>query len=287
MKNLSNILKTNLIIVFLITMVLGITACKTQTVNSKDGVEISYEVSGKGPLAIVFVHGWSCDKSYWNKQFDYFSTKYLVIAIDLAGHGESGLERKNYTMDAYGEDVAAVVNRVKPEKVLLVGHSMGGSVILSASTKIKSKVIGLIGADTFHDLGAVITDKQKEMYIGPLKKDFKKGTYNFVLSMFPKNADQALVKKIATDMSMQPAKIGISSMQNLFDFSDNAAKLVKSIKVPIKSINADLWPTNITRNKKLSKSYSVKLMKGIGHFVAQEDSNKFNSLLEEYINELN
>ena len=55
--------------------------------NSKDGVSISYQVTGKGLPALVFVHGWCCDKSYWDPQVRYFAADHQVITVDLAGHG--------------------------------------------------------------------------------------------------------------------------------------------------------------------------------------------------------
>ena len=67
----------------------------TEKVSSKDGVEIAYEVKGYGEPALVFVHGWCWDKSIWENQVKVFSAKYKVITIDLAGHGESGSNRKD------------------------------------------------------------------------------------------------------------------------------------------------------------------------------------------------
>ncbi|MDP3445125.1 MAG: alpha/beta hydrolase, partial [Ignavibacteria bacterium] len=74
-------------------------------VKSKDGVEIAFSKYGNGEPAIVLVHGWSCDQSYWKNQIEELAENYTVVTVDLAGHGLSGMERKNYTMDFFGEDV--------------------------------------------------------------------------------------------------------------------------------------------------------------------------------------
>ena len=60
----------------------------TQFATSTDGVRIAYEVHGDGPLALVFVHGWSCNRTFWSAQIEPFAKNYKVVAIDLAGHGE-------------------------------------------------------------------------------------------------------------------------------------------------------------------------------------------------------
>ena len=85
------------------------------SVISSDGVSIAYEVRGEGEPALVFIHGWCCDRSYWSEQLHHFVEKYKVIAIDLAGHGDSGLNRKEWTMAAFGEDVVAVVDKINLE----------------------------------------------------------------------------------------------------------------------------------------------------------------------------
>ena len=98
-------------------------------VQSKDGTPISYEVFGAGEPTLVFVHGWSCDARYWRAQVPYFSKKHRVVVLDLAGHGHSGMSRTKYTMRAFGEDVRAVTESTGSHSVILIGHSMGGSVI--------------------------------------------------------------------------------------------------------------------------------------------------------------
>ena len=68
---------------------------------SGDGTLISYETRGDavaGRPALVFVHGWSCDARYWDRQLPYFSKRFRVVALDLAGHGHSGMGRSRFTM---------------------------------------------------------------------------------------------------------------------------------------------------------------------------------------------
>lgn len=256
----------------------------TEKVKSKDGVEIAYTVEGSGEPALVFIHGWSCDKSYWDNQVKEFSPKYKVVTIDLAGHSESGMNRKNYTMELFGEDVAAVVNKLELKKVILIGHSMGGYIIIEAARQLKEKVIGLVGADTYQGLEDEMTKEQIDQFMKPFKENFVLTTKEFVKTMFPPTADSALVKKVSDDMSAAPPLIAINAMQNLFSY--HAFKALKDMNAPIISINCDRYPLNIEETRKHTKSFEVKIMKGVGHFVMLEDPDKFNKLLQEAINEL-
>src|SRR5262245_7744994 len=107
---------------------------------SVDGVPIHYDVQGDGLPALVFIHGWSCDRSYWRKQMKYFAPRYTVVAIDLGGHGDSGLNRETWTTPAFGEDVVAVVETLGLTQVVLIGHSMGGAVSVEAAQRIPARV---------------------------------------------------------------------------------------------------------------------------------------------------
>src|SRR5262245_51691582 len=63
------------------------------TIASEDGVPIRYRVYGTGEPALIFIHCWACDSSYWDQQIEPLKTRYTVVTLDLAGHGESGTTR--------------------------------------------------------------------------------------------------------------------------------------------------------------------------------------------------
>lgn len=251
---------------------------------SSDNVPIAYAVYGPATdPTVVFVHGWSCDSRYWHNQIPYFTKKYGVITVDLAGHGNSGFGRKVYTTEAFGQDVAAVLRKLDVKKAILVGHSMGGEIILYAAKIASERVIGLVGVDTLEDLGMVYPDEVKNSIYEPIAADFVPEVQKFVRTMFPANADKALVEAVARDMSSAPQDVALSSMKEYFNKVSDP-ELIKDLKVPLKSVNADLWPTNVEGNKKLVPSYEMALMKGHGHFIMLEDPSQFNALLEQMIN---
>src|SRR5947207_8252802 len=126
---------------------------QTLFVPSSDTIQLAYEAHGKGEPSLVFVHGWSCDRSYWKAQVDSFAKEFKVITIDLAGHGESGIERKSWTIEAFASDVVAVITKLSLDRVVLIGHSMGGDVIAETARQLKGRVAGLIMVDAYKKLG--------------------------------------------------------------------------------------------------------------------------------------
>ena len=125
--------------------------------RSRDGVEIAYSTYGTGEdadaPAVVLVHGWAGNRAYWAHQIDFLAERYHVIAIDLGGHGESGLGRADWNLAAFGDDVVAVVDEVGAQKVALVGHSMGGDAVVHAARRLGDRVAGLVWVDAFRSLG--------------------------------------------------------------------------------------------------------------------------------------
>lgn len=256
----------------------------TGTALSADSVPISYTIQGEGEPALVFVHCWCCDRSYWKDQIPRFSKSHTVVALDLAGHGESGLERNEWTLDAFAEDVASVVRTLDLGQVILVGHSMGGPIALEAAVLLKDRVIGIVGVDTYQNFGATFGEEMRKQFLAPFEADFAGRMKSFVGNMFPPGADSSLVDKIAADMSSAPPVVGIGALKNMLAF--DPAVLVGKIDVPIYAINSDKFPTNVEGNEKLAPTFRAKFMPGVGHFVMIEDPERFNRLLEEAVNEI-
>jgi len=255
---------------------------------SSDGVPISYSVYGEGETALVFVHGWSCDSRYWMKQVPFFSKKFRVVTVDLAGHGHSGMDRETYTMEAYGADVAAVVERLDLDRVVLIGHSMGGTVIAEGALLLTERVIGLIGVDTLQNVRDAVPQEQYDAMLDPIKNDFASATRGFVGSMFPANADPHLKDVIISDMAAAPSRVAISSLEQYLTryLKGTAGEPFKHLSVPVKAVNARLWPTDVEANRSVMTSFDVEYVDDSGHFLQLESPHVFNATLMNVIDSI-
>jgi pimeloyl-ACP methyl ester carboxylesterase len=173
-----------------------------------DGTHVQYRVYGSGEPALVLIHGWSCDSNYWREQVPQFKQKYTIVTVDLAGHGGTDGARTEWTMARFGQDVATALSAVPNQKLILVGHSMGGPVAIEAARLMKSRVIGIIGVDTFKTIGAPVPSKpQIDAIIKPFEADFIGHTRTLVAEhFFAKGANQQLANKIAYDMSLSSSR---------------------------------------------------------------------------------
>ena len=257
-------------------------------VKSYDGELISYSVFGKGDVTLVFVHGWSCDSRYWRCQIPYFAKNYQVVTIDIAGHGHSSQGREIYSLEGFGQDVKAVVEKIDAKKVILIGHSMGDGVIGQAAILMPERVIGLIGVDTLQNVEDSMSKEEFTKFVDGFKRNFKGQVEAFVEPMLPEEVNPELKRWIIDDMSSAPPNVAISTFEQYVIKYDNKgmAKLYSQIKIPVRCVNADLWPTNPEANRKYIASYDVVFMKNAGHFIMLERPDEFNKLLNRSIKEI-
>lgn len=260
------------------------------SVASADGINIVYEVNGPENSAVnlVFVHCWSCDRTYWSNQVPVFDKDYKVVTIDLAGHGQSALGRKDYTMDAYGQDVAAVVNKLGLKNVVLIGHSMGGSVITTAAKHLKGKVIALVGVDTFDRFGVKIPVASTEGYISALSANFSQTTQAFVGSIIGPKADSSLRQWIIDDMSGGDATVGAESMKGLIEYaySDDVINDLKEDNLPLYLINSPTNTSQLAKVKEVVPKLNVKVQDSVFHFGFMTKVDEFNKDLQDVLDDI-
>jgi pimeloyl-ACP methyl ester carboxylesterase len=255
------------------------------TVKSPDGVDIRYEDVGRGSPPIVFVHGWSCDRTYWKSQIEHFAKTNRVVAVDLAGHGESGTSRKEWTMAAFGADVRAVLEALDLRGAVLVGHSMGGPVILEAAMLSADRVAALVPVDTLGEVERRMSSEELESFLAPIRADFRKATADFVRRFFfTERTDPKLIERIAADMAEAPPAIAIAAMENLFRY-DEAAALGRT-RVPVRLLNADAFPTDLAAARRHKADVELTVMPRVGHFLMAEEPDEFNRLLARAVREL-
>lgn len=97
-------------------------------IKTNDGVKLHYIDIGSG-RPIVMLHGWAQSAELFKHQIDGLKKHYRVIAIDMRGHGKSEKTNHGYKISRLAKDLDDVLTALNLTKVILLGHSMGSSVI--------------------------------------------------------------------------------------------------------------------------------------------------------------
>jgi pimeloyl-ACP methyl ester carboxylesterase len=256
---------------------------KTGTVASADGVEIRYETRGRGETTLVFLHGWCCNRTFWEPQLEYFGRTGRVVALDFAGHGESKAGRKDFTMASFGGDVAAVVRELGLKRIVLIGHSMGGPVLLEAAALLKDETAGLVAIDAFTDPDEAYTWQQITEYRQPFQDDFPRAMKATLLheeDFFRKGTDRKLIDRIVSVMTSASPEMGSSAFLGMLDFANCRQRpLMAQVKIPFLCINARRDEQKVRDGRKYAPQFEVLTLPDSGHFLMMEHPDEFNALL--------
>lgn len=244
---------------------------------STDRIPISFEATAARDRALVFVHGWSCDRRYWRHQVPAFADDYQVVTLDLAGHGASGAGRSSWTMAAFGADVIAVADALELADMVLIGHSMGGDVIVEAALGLGERVAGIIWVDTYSRLTTPSTTNQVTESLQPFRADFSAATRAFVRGLFPATARPQLVEEIVADMSSAPPDIALDALRHAWSNSGPMMAALPTLDVPVIAINADSGSTDSA--SLAAFGIQTVIATGVGHFLMLEDPDQFDGLL--------
>ena len=276
----------SILIIFLLLFVYPIkpAQAKNKSKIKNHGVLIDYTDSEKGDTTLLFVHGWCLNKSYWVNQVAFFSKRYRVVTIDLPGFGLSGKNRNDWSTANYATDVNAVINQLHLKKVILIGHSMAGDIVLKAAINNPNKVISLVGVDNFKAIGHTLSAQELKNNIAAMnemKLNFKKIAFQyFNQSLFSKATPSFIKKRILNDVAHTDSTTAIKSLEeSIKQMQHDEGKLLLRSKKKLYLINSDYTTTDRSNLITNHIPYQIFYIHNTGHFPMVEKPTEFNSKL--------
>ena len=254
-------------------------------VPAEDGLNLVCEVRGTGDTALIFLHGWCGDRAYWKHQVDVFAPDYSVVTLDQAGHGESGKNRKHWSINGLASDVEAVVKALGLKRVILVGHSMGGPVALVAAKRMPASVVAVIGVDTLHNVEFKMPAEVTRKFLEGFEKDFKGMMRTGFDGLMNEKTDPDLKQWLLRRAEAQDQKMALALMRDMITLDTRT--LLKEAKRPVRCINSGggypfFTPTDSATNKKYA-DFDAVLIDAVGHYPMLEKPAEFNQKLREVL----
>ncbi len=136
------------------------------------GNRISYQRMGEGSPPLVLVHGFGGDLNNWLFNQPVLAASRATYALDLPGHGRSGKDVGSGEITAFARTLTAFLDALRLEQVHLVGHSLGGAIVLDLAVRQPERVASLtliapaaLGGEINADYieGFIATGRRKEM----------------------------------------------------------------------------------------------------------------------------
>lgn len=263
--------------------------------KTSDGVNIYYEVSGKG-IPIVFIHGFAESGSVFRIQKRALAKKYKFITYDIRGHGRSDIVQYGLDMNRISLDLEEFFIHLQLDKYVVVAWSMGASILLH--------YIKNFGTNRLYKI--VIVDKSPKMLndsnwnLGIYHGQYDRGAWKDDLNLIEKDFPE-FINKFSKDMANNLSEIEIEIARE--KLRKNSKEVLLSLwksmgesdfrktleKINIETLivfggKSKLYSTEtayyLRDNIKLSR---LEVFKDNGHLLILENPRKFNDLLEDFI----
>ncbi len=106
-----------------------------------EGGEIHFRTTGDGP-AVVLIHGFLENMNMWSRFEKRLSKDYKIVVLDLPGHGKSSNYGQVNTMDFMAKAIKTLLDILNLQKVVIIGHSMGGYVVSAFAHNYQDRLMG-------------------------------------------------------------------------------------------------------------------------------------------------
>ena len=245
---------------------------------------------------LVFVHGFACDHTDWRPQAAHFSADHRIFAPDLRGHGASPGDPADCSIETYGADVAALLEKNDLRDALLVGHSMGCRVVLQAWMNARSRVGALALMDgSWLGSGdpAAAERVAREALAAAGFPAFARGMFN-AMFLAPSPLATAIVERALR----LPEAVGAALFPRMTRWdAEHTERTLAMVKIPLLVIQSTYlnpqrkrvplaegettpWLDLVRRN---APHAQIAVIAGVGHFPQLEAAERVNRLLSSLV----
>jgi pimeloyl-ACP methyl ester carboxylesterase len=244
-------------------------------------LRIVYDDAGAGTTAVMLIHGGFANRTHLAPQFSHLSRRHRVLALDLRGHGDSGVPVGGFRMRDFAEDVIAVCETAEVDRAVLCGHSMSGAIALEVAAARPELVAGVAMLDAailFPDairaqaLTNLVPALEGEGWVDALR--------GYFMRAFGPYDSPALKTRVMEEIGTTPRQMAAPLMRDLMS-SDFGAQL-SSGKFPLLFVHAKT-PADLARLQHLRPDALIGSVVGSGHYLSLQVPDQVNAMLDRFL----
>jgi pimeloyl-ACP methyl ester carboxylesterase len=263
------------------------------------GSRVNYVEMGDGP-PLVFIHGLSGCWQNWLENIPHMARRHRVVALDLAGFGESELPEEDISIPGYGRFVDAFLGEIGVERAALVGNSMGGFIAAETAISHPSRVEKLVlvsaagmmrvgnrrlnalerAARLFHPATAAVLARREHLIKRPRLR--RRILYGIV--RFPERIEPELVYEVASGAGKPGFMDALNAIWD-YDFKDRLPDIAAPTLIVWGRQDRIVPVDGAYEYEHLIGGAQLEIFEDTGHLPMVERPVRFNQLLDGFVNE--
>jgi pimeloyl-ACP methyl ester carboxylesterase len=248
---------------------------------NRDGVKLAYLDEGVGDPALLFIHGWSSDHTFWRDQIPEFQKRHRVVAVDLRGLGESDAPDEDATIGQFTDDIAWLSRKIGLDKPVIVGHSMGGLIAFKFVQQHQEMARAAVIVDTpLLPLTDEIKGRFSALVSALQSPGYKDVITSVAKNLFGADAPAEIRDYVAERMAAAPQRHMHTAMASSFFSDENIPK--GDIPVPSLSILSKMLAATKNQLRERYPGMEVTTV-DCGHAIQMEKPEEFNRIVREFV----
>jgi pimeloyl-ACP methyl ester carboxylesterase len=253
---------------------------------TSSGVGLHYAEAGVGDPPLLFVHGWCCNHTFFQPQFDHFRLNHRVVSLDLRGCGESDKPAVGYDIPTLTDDVAALCREAGIERPVITGHSLGGMIAVELAARYPSIPTAIVAVDPGP---LAITPESRatfEAFIAALEgPDSASARREYVDQMFLPHEDPERRRRITDTMCSAPLDMAVAVLRGVVEW--NGLGALRLMTVPLLVLLSETGGGNDpARLLTLKPGIQFGVTVGAGHFHHLEVPDQVNAMIDRFVETL-
>jgi pimeloyl-ACP methyl ester carboxylesterase len=229
-------------------------------------------------LPVVLVHSLAGNASQWSAQLTHLQSTRRAVALELRGHGRSDPAKNgDYTLEGMANDIAGVVERLNLERIVLVGHSLGGGVALVYAGAHPERVAGLLLIDPIGD-GKQISPTQAQPLLDALATDYATTIQEYWKGIA--GSDAVVRQRLLADLEATPQDVVVSAFGEVLRF--NPDPWLCAYHGPILSV-VTLYNDQPFSLHRLGKGFPHRVVSDTGHWIQLDAPDELNQIIDEFL----